>query len=85
MKKYYVEFENTLGQNQYSIQSKYFDTRDEAIQWYINNFDYVNTDEIVVSLMYAEFDNNGQLDDIYFEEDITTKFYLKGDSSGGKN
>ena len=82
--KYYVEFESTESQNKYSIQSKYFDTEQEAIQWYKDSFDYVDTDEIIVGIMKAEMeeDDNGDnmLIDICYLYDITAKYLLKGEA-----
>ena len=80
--KYYVEFESTESENKYSIQSKYFDTEQEAIQWYKDSFDFVDINEIIVSIMKAEMeeDENGDdmLIDIYYLYDITAKYCLKG-------
>lgn len=75
--KYYVEFENTESQNAYSLQSKYFETEQDAINWYRNSFDYVDMDEIIVSVMKAKFDSDGLLDEITYCYDITAKFTLK--------
>lgn len=81
--KYYVEFENTESQQRYNLQSKYFDSEQEAIVWYKNSFDFVDIDEIIVSLMKAEMEQDecGDyiLKDIYYLYDITAKYNLKGE------
>ena len=75
--KFYVEFESTESQNIYSLQSRYFDTDSEAIAWYRNNFDYVDMNEIIVSLMKAVFDDNEELQEIIYVCDITAKYLLR--------
>lgn len=79
MEKYYVEFENTEDQHLFCLQSVWFDTKEEAINWYINSFDYINQETMIVSLMKSDFDENGHYTDIKIEEDITAKFNLRGD------
>ena len=79
MEKYYVEFENTEDQNPFCLQSVWFDTKEDAIKWYIKSFDFVQTDTMVVSIMKSVFDDDGEYTDIEFEEDITAKFNLRSD------
>lgn len=78
-KYYYVEFENCHSDKPFSVCSRYFKNKEEAIMWYINSFDFVDTDDTFVSLHMAIFDDYYNLDYTEFIEDITTKFYLKGD------
>lgn len=55
MKKYYIEFvfERNDPFNHYDLQSKWFDTEEEAIKW-TESFDYVETN-ISMYLMSAEW------------------------------
>ena len=80
MTKYYVEFEHMSDEESYCLQSKWFDTKEDAINWYRTSFDFVRTDDIIVSVMKAEFDDNGMCGDIEFDEDITTQYYLRSDN-----
>lgn len=77
--KYYVDFENTEDQNPFCLQSMWFNTKEEAIKWYIKSFDFVQTDTMVVSVMKSIFDEDGNFGDIEFVEDITEKFNLRSD------
>lgn len=79
--KYYVEFEHKSDDESYCLQSKWFDTKEQAINWYKESFDFVRTDDIIVSVMKADFDEyEFQYGDILFVEDITTKIYLRSDN-----
>ena len=81
MLKYYVEFEHTADEESYCLQSKWFDTKEDAIKWYRTSFDFVRTEDIVVSVMRAEFDEyEFQFGDIEFDEDITAQYYLRSDN-----
>lgn len=64
-KKYYIEISSKEIECDppYLMQSKWFDTKKEAIDWYRNNFDYTSG-LIDVKLMCAEFDENDEYDDI---------------------
>ena len=53
--KYYVEFEFIESENSYSMQSRYFNTAEEAMNWYADGFDFVNTDQVIVTLMRVLF------------------------------
>ncbi len=79
MEKFYVEFENTEDQHLFCLQSVWFDTKEEAIEWYIKYFDFAEMDTMCVSVMKSEFDENGDFGDIVFVEDITAKFNLRKD------
>ena len=78
--KYYVEFKNTEDEESYCLQSKWFDTKEEAINWYRTSFDFVRTDDIIVSVMKAEFDEYDTPFDIEFVEDMTSQYYLRSDN-----
>lgn len=54
MKKYYIEFvfEKNGALNHYDLQSKWFDTEQEAIEW-TETFDYVS--ENVVMYLMSDF------------------------------
>lgn len=78
--KYYVEFEHTADEESYCLQSKWFDTKEDAITWYRTSFDFVRTDDIIVSVMKAEFDEYDIPLDIEFVEDITAQYYLRSDN-----
>jgi len=60
--KFYVEmwFEDY---EDYIIQSIWFDTPDEAENWYHNTFDYID-ENITAELMYSIIDNEGNYGDI---------------------
>lgn len=78
MIKYYVEFEHTADEESYCMQSDWFDTPEEATEWFVNSFDFIRTDDVVVSLMKGELDIMGNLiGDVEFVENITAKHYLK--------
>ena len=79
MEKYYVEFENTEDENPFCLQSVWFDTKEEAIDWYIKYFDFVTQDTVCVRVMKSIFDDDGEYTDIEFDEDITAKFNLRSD------
>ena len=85
MEKFYVEFENTEDQNPFCLQSVWFDTKEEAIEWYIKYFDFAQMDTMCVSVMKSEFGGNGDFGDIVFVEDITAKFNLRKDRLWTKN
>lgn len=80
MTKYYVEFEHTADEESYCLQSKWFDTKEDAIKWYRTSFDFVRTDDVIVSVMKAEFDDNGMCGDIEFVDFITCQYYLRSDN-----
>lgn len=67
VKKYYIEFlhENSEAEN-YDMQSKWFDTKKEAKEWYKNNFDFVSSD-MYVYLMTAVFNEDESYDIINSE------------------
>ena len=54
--QYYIEFYNKES-GDYVIQSKWFDTQEEAEKWYFDSFDYIDKEEVGVDLMAAEWDD----------------------------
>lgn len=79
MEKFYVEFENTEDQNPFCLQSVWFDTKEDAINWYIKYFDFVEMDTMCVHVVKGEVDILGNVDNTSFVEDITAKFNLRKD------
>lgn len=79
MEKFYVEFENTEDQNPYCLQSVWFDTKEDAINWYIKYFDFAEMDTMCVRVMKSDVDVFGNCGDMLFVEDITAKFNLRKD------
>lgn len=79
MTKYYIEFEHMADEESYCLQSKWFDTKEDAINWYRTSFDFVRTDDIIVSVMKADFNDYEFYGDIEFDEDITTQYHLRSD------
>lgn len=69
MAKYYVEFEHLADEESYCIQSRWFKTRKQAIDWYKKNFDFIRED-VSVYLMKAEFDEEENYGDIEFVEEL---------------
>ena len=57
--KYYIEIcmKNIIIDTDYSyiVQSKWFDTEAEAVAWYKNSFDYIDSKYCSVYLMIAQF------------------------------
>lgn len=53
-KKYYLEFVIHKTQNSYDMQSKWFDTEEEALKWLNDSFDYTSM-QVEVWLMSAEW------------------------------
>ena len=76
MLKYYVEFECS-GQNEYILQSKWFNKPESAIHWYKKSFDYVADDKIRAYLMQATFIDKETYTNIKTLGDITMKYFLK--------
>lgn len=71
MTKYYVEFENLEDDFSYCLQSKWFDTREQAFYWYKDSFDFIRNRTMIVRIMSSEFNENGEYTDIKYVEDIT--------------
>ena len=77
MEKYYIEFEHTADDESYCLQSKWFDTSEDAVMWYIESFDFVRKDDVIVSLMKGKSDEFGNYDDIECVLVITRSYMLK--------
>ena len=67
MKNYYVEFEVKDSGEIYSIQSRWFDTKEKALDWFKDSFDLIRAEEISVFLMSADFSED-EYGDIELEE-----------------
>lgn len=64
--QYYVEFVDRES-GDYVLQSKWFDTQEEAIKWVYNSFDYIRDSSIDMDLMKAKWDDKeGVHQDIHF-------------------
>ena len=60
--RYYIEFVHANSQEEnYDMQSKWFNTTEEARHWLSENFDFIS-DDISVFLMTAEFTDEGDYD-----------------------
>ncbi len=56
--QYYIEFYQYGNTDKnYVIQSKWFDTQEEAEQWLFDSFDFIDKEEIGADLMAAEWDD----------------------------
>ena len=60
--RYYIEFVHINSQEEnYDMQSKWFDTKEEAKQWLSENFDFIS-DDMSVFLMEADFVDENDYD-----------------------
>lgn len=75
-RKYYVEFKNTEDGWHYSIQSKWFTTKQQAINWFKDSFDFIRFDTTIVMLMSAYFDNDGEYGDITYVEELRPESFV---------
>lgn len=64
MKKYYIEIVDPTKQNPYEIQSRWFNTEEQALEW-AKTIDYCG---LTMCLMSAVFDEYGRYEDIKFEK-----------------
>lgn len=66
--KFYIEFkhDNSDAEN-YDMQSKWFDTREDALDWFNDSFDFIESD-MKVFLMTAEFSEDESEYDIVKSE-----------------
>ena len=74
--KYYIEFKNTEDGWHYSIQSKWFTTKQQAINWFKDSFDFIRFDTTIVWLMCAKFDEDGVYDDIKYVEELKSDIFV---------
>lgn len=66
--QYYIEFVADIdgGSYPYHMQSRYFDTQEEATEWVTENFDFIDLSVISIFLMSfdgADIDQVGKMDD----------------------
>ena len=60
--KYYLEFVHVNSEEEnYDMQSRWFNTKKEAKQWLAENFDFIS-DDISVFLMTTEFTDEDDYD-----------------------
>lgn len=69
--KYYIEFADFNGN--FVLQSKWFDTENEAIVWLLENFDFIDYDNIECFVMYADFDEEDDFGDIELSMKLTPR------------
>lgn len=74
--KYYVEFKNTEDGWFYHIQSKWFNTKQQALKWYKDSFDFIRYETTIVWLMSAKFDDNGEYGDINNVEELKPEIFV---------
>ena len=78
MNKYYIEIVDTSNDDElYAIQSKWFNTEAEAVEWYDKNFDYVDK-RFVSYVMTAEFYNKDECSIVASEDINSAKVRYKG-------
>lgn len=75
--KYYIEFVDKESSCDFLVQSKWFNSIEDAKQWLNNTFDYLDIDALSIFLMKADFDANGNYGDITQVEDLTKETYSK--------
>lgn len=69
--EYYIEFVIRDGQDSYTMQSRWFKTKREALKWLKNSFDFIRTSDMRIFLMSGTFDDLGDLDgDIEEEKEL---------------
>ena len=70
--KYYIEFRLIVDADGYAtpevIESKWFETKEEALKWYHMSFNYVDDRLISAQLMTAEFNDEGKYVIINWED-----------------
>lgn len=66
MKKYYIEIVN-VEMGEYVIQTKWFETEEDAINFMTENFDFIDRGTYALDLMSAVFDEEGVYGDIKLE------------------
>ena len=60
--EYYIEFVIRDGQDSYTMQSRWFKTKREALNWLKKSFDYINISQMRVFVMSGTFNEDGDLD-----------------------
>jgi len=68
MKKYYIEMVDRNGEKPYVIQSRWFDTEEQALEWLNTTIDYC---DLIICLMSAVFDKDTGEYEIEFEKYLT--------------
>ena len=81
MNKYYIEIVDTSNDNElYAIQSKWFNTEKEAIEWFESNFDYIDR-RFVPYVMTSEFCNEDEYEIVASEDIVSAKNRYKGEKA----
>lgn len=75
--KYYIEFVDKNECCDFVMQSKWFLTETDAIQWLIADFDHIDLEKFSIFVMSADFDDEGDFGDIELSKEITEHEYLK--------
>ena len=68
MKKFYIEIAYCNNSDNYVMQSKWFDTEEQALEWLNTTIDYC---DLIICLMSAVFDNESEEYEIKFEKYLT--------------
>lgn len=68
MKRYYIEMTDRDYNKPYVIQSRWFDTKEQALEWLNTTIDYC---DLIICLMSADFDNESEEYEIKFEKYLT--------------
>ena len=63
MKRYYIEMSD-IQSEEYVFQSKWFKTPRTAEKWLAENVDYIDFVNLYVNILYADFDEEENYDDI---------------------
>lgn len=65
-KKYYLDFcpkgQSDVADHDYALQSKWFDSEDEAVSWYHDNFDYSDPRMVEIYLVEATWFSDDDYD-----------------------
>lgn len=81
MFKYYIEIVDTKAENElYAMQSKWFKTEKEAIEWFESTFDYLDR-RFIPFVMTAEFYNENEYEILASEDINSVKVRYKGDAA----
>lgn len=71
--RYYIEVcckEESGWDFPYSLQTKWFDDKEQAKYEFFKMFEFIEFDKVEVNVMSAFFDDEGEYSDILFEEKL---------------
>lgn len=82
MFKYYIEIVDTTTRKDemYAMQSRWFETEKEAIEWFESSFDYLDG-RFIPFVMTAEFYDEDEYDILASEDINSVKVRYKGDAA----